>query len=229
MTNQSTSGILHPMQESARLRHERPNNSRTGDPREAIFQAACTVMRRKGFHQARISDIAAEAGISYGLVYHYFKNKAHLLDAIIEEWWNGLYEAMGESEDGSKPVETRLMGIVDYFLDQYRARPDLVHVFITEISRSTANLTPARLGRFKRFFDETEHVISLAQQQGVLRNDIKARYLTYMFVGALESFVSALVLENQPLRGDAQKKRIASSIVEVFFNGARAGQAIGLK
>ncbi len=210
------------MSGSVRASTNRSSNSRPGDPREAIFQAACAIIRRKGFHQARISDIATEAGISYGLVYHYFKNKAHLLDAIIEAWWNGLYESMAQSGDSGESVEKRLMAIVDYFLDQYRTRPDLVHVFITEISRSSANLTPQRLDWFKCFFDRTERIISQAQAQGVLRPDIKARYLTYMFLGALESFVSALVLENQPLRGDAQKKRIASSIVEVFFNGAKA-------
>jgi AcrR family transcriptional regulator len=51
-----------------------------------IFDAACAVIREKGFHQARITDISNAANISYGLVYHYFKSKSDLFDAIITEW-----------------------------------------------------------------------------------------------------------------------------------------------
>lgn len=205
-----------------------PHPHHATDPKKnkeaAIFEAACTVIRDKGFHQARITDIAHRAGISYGLVYHYFRSKADLFDAILKEWWNGLYAMMERSEMGSSPVEVKLAAIVEYFLDLYEKRPSLVHIFITEISRSTANLTPAHLDYFKTFFKKTEKIMARAQSEGMLRSDVKARYLTYIFLGALEGFVSAMVFENQPLKGRDQKKRIATGILEVFFNGARLAQ-----
>ena len=49
-------------------------------------------------------------------------------------------------------VEDQLGALVTYFLEQYQKKPDLVHIFITEISRSAANLTPTRLHWFKAFF-----------------------------------------------------------------------------
>ena len=99
-----------------------------------IFDAACAVIREKGFHQARITDISKAANISYGLVYHYFKSKSDLFDAIITEWWEGLFAMMDLCGNPSEPVEQKLGSIVRYFLDQYEQRPDLVHIFITEIS-----------------------------------------------------------------------------------------------
>ena len=45
------------------------------EKQSVIFEAALKVIKEKGFHQARMSDIAEAAGVSYGLVYHYFKNK----------------------------------------------------------------------------------------------------------------------------------------------------------
>ena len=77
---------------------------------------------------------------------------------------------------------------------------------------------------FKRFFDRTERMMAQAQSAGTLRSDIRARYLTYIFLGSLESFLSTMVLEKQPLTGRSQKKRIASGLLEVFFNGASARQ-----
>jgi TetR/AcrR family transcriptional regulator, fatty acid metabolism regulator protein len=204
---------MHPTQSTGNAKKDRV---------AVIFEAACAVIREKGFHQARIRDIASAANISYGLVYHYFKSKSDLFDAIFREWWEGLFAMMDESDNPSQSVENKLGSIVKYFLDQYEQRPDLVHIFITEISRSAANLTPARLDRFKMFMSRTEAIIAQAQEQKNLRADVKARYLTYIFLGALECFVSTMVLEHQPLKGQSQKDRIECGLMEVFLNGARS-------
>lgn len=188
----------------------------------AIFDAACAVIREKGLHHARIVDIAAKAGTSYGLVYHYFGSKSNLFDAISSEWWKGLYAMIEAGEGHPSPIHEKLGDIIHYFLNLYESRPNLVHVFVTEISRSTANLTPERLNFFKRFFERTERIIQRGQSEGLLRRDIRARYLTYIFVGALEGFLSTMVLENQPIKGAEQKMRIANGLLEVFFNGARS-------
>jgi hypothetical protein len=113
------------------------------------------------------------------------------------------------------------MRIILYFLDTYQNNPELINIFITEISRSTANLTDKRLEHFKKSMSLTEQVISEGQKNNVLRTDFKARYLTYIFLGALEAFLSTMVLVDQKIAGDAQKNRIAESILEVFLNGAK--------
>lgn len=85
-----------------------------------IFDAACKVFRKKGFHQARIVDIAQTAGISYGLVYHYFKSKADLFDAIQREWWETLLAMMDVTERKANGPEEKLAAIVHHFLDMYK-------------------------------------------------------------------------------------------------------------
>ena len=188
---------------------------------EAIFDAACQVIREKGFHKARMADIAQAAGISYGLVYHYFKSKSDLYDTLIEEWWRGLDETTDRLLEQDLSVEERLAGIVGYFLDQYEERPDLVHLFITEFSRSTANLTPERLDRFKNMFSVTEDMISRGQSEGTVRADLRARYLSYFFLGSLEALLSTMVLEEQRIKSREQKERLAEAVLTMFFEGAR--------
>lgn len=51
--------------------------------REEILSAAIRVFADKGFAGAKISEIAAEAGLSHGLVYHYFDSKEAILSAIV--------------------------------------------------------------------------------------------------------------------------------------------------
>jgi len=170
-----------------------------------------------------MSDIAKEAGISYGLVYHYFKNKENLFDAILDRWWKGLFHLMATISEGSEyDVYKKLRLIINYFLETYQSNHELVNIFITEISRSTTNLTRSRLDCFKEFMSLTDEVIVEGQEKEILRRDFKARYLTYIFLGALETFVSAMVLVDQRIKGDRQKNRIAESILEVFLNGAKS-------
>jgi len=57
----------------------------TEDRREDILNAAIQVFGDHGFTRATNKDIAREAGISPGLIYHYFESKAALLDAILQE------------------------------------------------------------------------------------------------------------------------------------------------
>ncbi len=191
------------------------------DKESVIFGAALKVIKQKGFHKARMSDIAKEAGISYGLVYHYFNNKEDLFDAILNRWWDGLFGLMKGISEGDNDVHKKLRQIIDYFLDTYQSEPELVNIFITEISRSTTNLTSYRLDHFKKSMSLTEEIIAEGQKKQLLRTDIKARYLTYMFLGAVETFLSTMVLVDQKIKGDTQKERIAQSILEVFLNGAR--------
>jgi TetR/AcrR family transcriptional regulator, fatty acid metabolism regulator protein len=191
------------------------------DKESTIFWAACRVIRDKGFHQARMADIAKEAGISYGLVYHYFKNKSDLFDALIKEWWRGLDELADQLIEEDKTVEQKLGSIVLYFLDQYARRPELVHLFITELSRSSTNLTPERLKPFKGLMSRTEQIITEGQKRGNLRADLKPRYLTYFFLGSVEALLSTMVLEDQPLKGEEHKQRLAGAVLTMFLDGAR--------
>jgi TetR/AcrR family transcriptional regulator, fatty acid metabolism regulator protein len=66
------------------------------DKRRAILDAAVRVFARQGFHTCRVSDIADEAGVAYGLVYHYFASKDEVLNTLFSERWDVMLEAIRE-------------------------------------------------------------------------------------------------------------------------------------
>lgn len=185
-----------------------------------ILDAALKIIKQKGFHKARMSDIAQEAGISYGLVYHYFRSKEDLFETILNRWWDGLFGILDGIRKSGSEVREKLGRIVQYYLGTYHQHPELVTIFITEISRSSSNLTPDRLKNFMKLMSRTDAVMAEGQKAGLLRKDVKPRYLTYMFLGALETFVTAMVLVDQSLNRDSQVGRIAEAILDVFMNGA---------
>ncbi len=187
---------------------------------QEILEKASKVFREKGYHNARMAQIANEAGISYGLVYHYYNNKEHLFDALLDQWWDALYLMLEKAMSKDQPIKAKLETIARFFLDNYQENPDKVHLFITEVSRSTANLTPARLDMFRKWILKVEKMIKIAQRENELRQDIKARYLSTFYLGALETMISTMVLNNQPIKGQAQKNRIINQLLALFFEGA---------
>ena len=66
------------------------------DKRRQILDAAIRVFARQGFHACRVSDIADEAGVAYGLVYHYFNSKDEVLNELFTERWSLLLAAIEE-------------------------------------------------------------------------------------------------------------------------------------
>lgn len=188
---------------------------------DAILATACRLFRQRGFHQTRMAEIAREAGTSYGLVYHYFRSKADLFNAIIDRWKEGLDGLLNGELKNKAPIDQQLSAIIYYFLEQYQENPDMMHVIIKEVSRSTSNLSPAHLNAIKLLMSRTEKVIARAQAGGSLRRDIRSRYLATFFLGALEAVVSIMVLNDQPLRSKAQKDRIAKNLLDQFLTGAQ--------
>jgi TetR/AcrR family transcriptional regulator, fatty acid metabolism regulator protein len=190
------------------------------DRERTILRAACKVIRKQGFHGARMADIAKEADVSYGLAYHYFESKDGVFEKIVEDWWRRLFDHLDVIEESSGGIREKLAKVFEFFLDQYQTQPDQVHIFTTELSRSSTNLTSEHLDRFKRFIGRVEGMIVQARKEGELRKELKPRYMTYVFLGGLETFISAMVLEGQPVSGEKMKRRLVDGLLDIFLNGA---------
>ena len=80
-----------------------PRHAAAVDKRRLILDAAVRVFARQGFHTCRVSDIADEAGVAYGLVYHYFQSKDEVLDTLFLERWDVMLEAIREIDAPGHP------------------------------------------------------------------------------------------------------------------------------
>ena len=96
------------------------------DKRRVILDAAVQVFARKGYHAARVGDIAAEAGIAHGLLYHYFGSKEEVLETVFRENWRELLDTFARIEESDEPPLAQLEGIAKTLLRTWRAQPELV-------------------------------------------------------------------------------------------------------
>lgn len=213
-----------PQVNAARSAGEEAPRARS-DKRSLILEAAIKVFATHGYHRARVSDIAREAGIAYGLVYHYFKNKDEILATIFEERWAAFLDALEGIERGPGTVEQRLVSIAALILNAYRIRPDWVKVLVFEIQRSSRFAEPGQLRAVGRLFEVVERLLVEGQRLGELRRDVDASLACTAFIGALELMITSLVLGVTRIEGDEEAARAyylnaARTVVEIFVRGA---------
>jgi TetR/AcrR family transcriptional regulator, fatty acid metabolism regulator protein len=192
-----------------------------GDKRLLILDCAIRVFAEKGYHGTRISDIAKEAEIAYGLVYHYFKNKEDILDAIFLERWGGFIEAVEAIVVDGRPLEARLLAIAEVILSSYRERSEWVKVLIFEIQRSQRFADPARIKAVGQLFTAIAQMLRDGQAQGELRPDLDPDLACYIFIGGLDIVVTSRVLESIAVKGEegAYFRQIAQTVVDLFLHG----------
>ena len=137
------------------------------EKRRLILRAAITVFARSGYHTSRVSDIAKEAGVAYGLVYHYFGSKEDLLETIFRRTWSRMLEAVEELERSDVPAREQLAGVARIVLGSWELDPDLVRVLVREVARSP------QLGRevdeIEHAFAALERIVKRGQERGELR------------------------------------------------------------
>jgi TetR/AcrR family fatty acid metabolism transcriptional regulator len=186
-----------------------------------IIDAALKVFRERGYANARMADIARRAGVSYGLVYHYFGSKEVLFEMIVESWWRALYAMMEKEITSGDDIRDKLVNIIEFFLNTYGQKPNLMSIFVSEVCRSSVYHTEEGLSRFLKFFNLCEQIMVQGQKSGFLIKDVPTHHLTYIFYGAIETFISVMVLGKEPLT-KKRHERATKSILQVFIDGARA-------
>ena len=187
---------------------------------KVIIDAALKVFSTKGYASTRMADIAREADMSYGLVYHYFENKEKLFDAIVENWWTGFYDELEMLKKSDMSTEEKLVEIICYLLKVYENKPNQISIFVTEVSRGFVYHADSKgKDKFNKLFSLCQDIMSEGQQNGFLRKDIQANYLTYLFLGSIDTFLSVLILGNEKITA-ARQKRFTDGITNVFMHGA---------
>src|SRR5438034_1030216 len=120
------------------------------DKRRLILDAAVRVFAHKGYHTCRVSDIAEDAGVAHGLLYHYFRSKEELLETIFRETWRDVLDAVRSVEETDESARDRLAGIAKILLRAWRRDPDLVRVLVREVTRSSRLPQPLLGSRLRR-------------------------------------------------------------------------------
>lgn len=117
------------------------------DKRSAILQGTLELIAERGFHDTPMSKIAKKAGVSAGIIYHYFENKDDLIHALYDNVAGRFSKALMIGNPSVMPypksMETIWMNAFHYyvdnptealFLEQYKSSPYATVTHINELN-----------------------------------------------------------------------------------------------
>ena len=189
------------------------------DRRRQILDAAVRAFALRGYEATRVGDVATEAGVAYGLVYHYFSSKEELLETIFRDTWSQMLDTIREIEAEADPVREQLRKVVALVLRTWNRDPDLVRVLVREVTR-TPHLQ-VEVAEIQHAFDALERIVARGQEAGEFRREVDPRVAGWSLYGALEEILTGWVMGQLP--GDEEDvARAERTVVELFCVGLEA-------
>ncbi len=188
------------------------------DKRRLILDAAVRVFARQGFHACRVSDIADEAGVAYGLVYHYFQSKDEVLDTLFLERWDVMLATIAEIDARPLAAREKLYAIASFIVDSYRRDPELMKVIIVEVTRAANSFGQTHVDKIRDAYTGIGEIVRAAQADGSFRPTPTAEFAALAFYGLIEQVLTGWIfglLEE----GDAAYEDAKRSIVDTICGG----------
>ena len=174
------------------------------------------VFASRGYHTSRVGDIAKEAGVAHGLLYHYFSSKEEVLHTVFRDNWSRLVEAFEAIEESDDPPRKQLEAIAKILLRTWRYDADLVRVMIREVARSPQLQT--QVEEIRGAFVVIQRVIESGQADGSFRAELDPRLATWIFYGGLEELLTGWVMGQLPDDDDAVA-RAERTVIDIILGG----------
>jgi TetR/AcrR family fatty acid metabolism transcriptional regulator len=191
------------------------------EKRRQLLDAAVRVFARKGFHASRVGDIAEEAGVAHGLLYHYFDSKDQVLEAVFHENWSVLLARISSVEEGDEPAVDQLRHITAIVLRTWLHLPDVVRVVVREFGRSPE--LAQRIGELAQPIEAIERVIARGIERGEFRSDVDPRVAATVVYGSIDELLTAWVLDRLPA-GEKDVAEAERTLLEVSLLGLQKSQ-----
>jgi len=188
------------------------------DKRRLILDAAVRVFARQGFHTCRVADIADEAGVAYGLVYHYFASKDEVLDTLFLERWNVLLDVIRGMDRQEIPARDKLYEIASFIVDSYRHDPDLMKVIIVEVTRAANSFGQTHLDVIREAYDLIAGIVSKEQMRGNFKTSVTPQFAALVFYGVIEQVLTGWIFDLLP-KGDAEFEQAKDLVVDTICGG----------
>jgi TetR/AcrR family transcriptional regulator, fatty acid metabolism regulator protein len=186
------------------------------EKRRRILDAAVRAFARKGYHACRVGEIASEAGVAYGLVYHYFTSKDEILETIFRETWSQMLTAIEAVEEDGVPAGEQLRKVCAIVLRTWKRDPDLVRVLVREVTRSPQ--IQREVEEIEQAYAALQRIVQRGQDTGEFRDDVQPRLAALIVYGALEEILTAWVFGRLPA-GPDDVARAEQTVIAVVTDG----------
>lgn len=192
-------------------------NERKTDKRSLITEAAVEVFAEKGFHLARVSDIARRAGVADGTIYLYFKNKEDLLLSIFEEKMEQMLDEVAVALDGIDDPMERVRRFAQFHFSRVRDNRSVAEVLQLELRLSNKFMRDYRPEKLWAYLNVFGQIVRDGQAAGIFRRDIDSFISMWSFFGAMDELSMQWVLSRKQDRFSIDEA--ARQVAEIYIRG----------
>jgi TetR/AcrR family fatty acid metabolism transcriptional regulator len=184
--------------------------------KEDIINAAIKIFAQKGFYNAKVADVAREAGIADGTIYLYFKNKDDLLISLFETKMEEILQRFSQTLYDQKSAKDKLYQFIHFHFQLIEEDQNLAEVFQVELRQSSKFLKNYHNQKFIDYLNIIGRIIIDGQNTGEFRKDIHINTMKLAIFGALDELARQWILCYEP-RFHLQET--ASFLAEIFIKG----------
>jgi len=164
--------------------------TKEGNKRQAITEAAIREFAERGFHQAKISRIADNAGVATGSVYLYFRNKENLLQEIFIKLWQEISsDLQGLVNRTDLNSLEKLEGMIDLVVDKFIDNSPLALVFVNEqhhLSRQDDNVISPY---YDKFLELGNNLLTNGISEGLVNPNINTDIARHFIFGGVRHLI----------------------------------------
>lgn len=194
---------------------EPQNAAQRESRRRAILASAVREFAERGYFAARISDIAAGAGVAEGTIYLYFGGKDDLLLTAFRERVNEFCDSVRDVLRSDLPFPDRLAAFIRMQFESIEAQPALATVLLLESRQSSKFYGGAVRDVMRAYASAIDELLESGRAQGAVRGDADVPLARRMLIGALEE------IELEWLLGDHSRPLVPSApqVAAAFYRG----------
>lgn len=185
-----------------------------------ILDAALAVFAEKGFSEAKITEIAKQAGVADGTIYLYFKNKDDLLISLFEAKLEAINVGLRERLLGVEDPRDRLREVVQYHLELAADNPHLAAFITVELRRSAKFMKEHAKKQFSEYLEQLGQVVKQGKSVGVFRADVSSATVKHLLFGCLDQAVVNWVFK--PNRRAQDLDDVGDKILSFVLHGLDA-------
>ncbi len=188
--------------------------------REQLIRATVAVISRLGYQNASLAAVAAEAGMSKGLLWHYFADGEELMEATARATLINLRETVAADLDLSAPIPQVIRAAIHRAAalhQSHRAELRAMREIVDNLRHPDGT---HRLGlkEYEQTYQQQAALFQRGQDEGSLRR-VDTRYLAVTYQGAVDAMLS--YLDAHP---DTDADRYAATVADILLDGITTGK-----
>ncbi|HYS15034.1 MAG TPA: TetR/AcrR family transcriptional regulator [Burkholderiaceae bacterium] len=188
--------------------------------RDAMLAAAAQLFAERGYPAASIADLAAQIRVSKGLLYHYYRDKEHLLFDIAERYVDRLVQLTVEVEAAAPPPEAALRQLIECFMVAYEHAGAFHRVLVQDVKYLSAVHRTRVRAKQRQVIDAFARAIAAAAPD--LASDRLLKPVTMTLFGMMNWTFTWLRPD-----GPVAHAELAPVVADLFLGGVRRLHAAG--